>query len=109
MNLLGKLFKRKKTYSGNCDFKLCIVNDDTDSLYETLGITEQRAQELCDTCLKAYADHKEITSSYQDILKECAHINEVVMCCEMFQKIRIMKQKQHSLGNMIDNLFGHGR
>jgi len=107
MNLLGR-FKKKKTYSKNNEFKLCIISDDTDSMHERLGITNKRAEELANICLKAFGAHQCITDSYQDILAECTHINEVIMCTEIYQKIRQMKSKEHHLNQMLGNLFRNG-
>lgn len=108
MNLLGKLFKKKKTYSKTSEFKLCIVVDDADSLHETLGITNQRAEQLGKVCLKAIKEHDCKTDSYQDILAECKHINEVIMCTEIFAKIKELHRTHAGIKSMFDNLLGNG-
>lgn len=107
MNLLGKLFKKKKTYSKTSEFKLCIVNDDVDCLHQTLGITDKRAEELARVCVDAIKKHDAKTDSYQDILAECTHINEVIMCTEIFAKVTELQRKHSSMKNMLDNLLGH--
>ena len=106
MNLLGKLFKKKKTYSTTSEFKLCIVNDDVDCLHQTLGITDKRAEELARVCVDAIKKHNSKTDSYQDILHECKHINEVIMCTEIYARVIEMQRKHNSLKSMLDNLLG---
>ena len=106
MNLLGKLFKKKKTYSATSEFKLCIVDEDADCLHQTLGINDKRAEELAKVCVHAIKQHNSKTDSYQDILGECKHINEVIMCTEIYARVTEMQRKHNSMKSMLDNLLG---
>jgi len=104
---LGKLFKRKKTYPVNGDYKLRIINDDTEILHEILGIVEKRNIELLDICTEAYYRHPKLSDVYQEIISKCNHMNEIIMCVEMFHKFREMKKEHPAIHNLFTNLFGN--
>ena len=102
MNWLGKMFKKKKDYPKSNNFKLCIIEDNTDILHTTLGITEERAKVLAEICRTAFTDYSRVTDSYDHIFNHCKHINEVVMCTEMFIKIRLIDAQKRSFLNLFD-------
>lgn len=107
MNWFRKLFKKKKTYSTDNKFKLCIVNDNTELLHETLGVTEERSKELLDIALKAYDSHATLTGSYEEMLESCKHINEVVMIMNMFNRIHEIKSKESGLMGFLGKILGN--
>ena len=111
MNWLGKAFRKKeiKTYPQDGEFKLCIINDDTDILHVTLGVTEARAKELSEVCLNAWDKHEKTTSIVQEMLSHCKHINEVTMVFFIFQKVVELKRIQANrsgMEGMLKDLFG---
>ena len=111
MSWLGKAFRKKdiKTYPQDGEFKLCIINEDTDILHETLGITDARAKELSEVCLNAWDKHERTTSMVQEMLDHCKHINEVTMIFFIFHKIGEMKRIQANKSGMegiLREMFG---
>lgn len=104
---LGKLFNRKKTYSKDSSFKICIIDENAELLVDTLGITRERAKELTRTAVDALKNHKKKTDSFQQMLDECVHINEVIFSIDIFNAI-IDDQKNKSIEHMIlGKLFGN--
>lgn len=112
MNWLGKRLRKKKeikTYPQNGEFRLCIINDDTDSLHETLGLTDERAKELSEICLNAWDNHNKTTSMLQEMISHCKHMNEVTMVFFIFHKIVDLKRIQANrsgIEGMLHDLFG---
>jgi hypothetical protein len=87
MKSLQNLFKRKKTLKPSTALKLCIIDDNTSDLWITLGITEERRDEIVAFCKKAYNDHNVKTACYKDIVDQCKHVNEIVPACIVFERI----------------------
>jgi hypothetical protein len=106
MKWLGKLLGKKKTYPKESQFKLCIINEDSDLVAEVLGITEQRAHEIGKLALKSYDSHSKKTDSLQELLNDCTHINEVVFAFECFNKIEKLKAEKYSVLSFMQKLFG---
>lgn len=112
MKVLGKLFTKKKeikTYPQEGEFKLCIINEDTDILHETLGITDARAKELSEICLNAWDKHNKTTSMLQEMLTHCKHMNEVTMVFFIFHKIvelKTIQANRSGIEGMLHDLFG---
>jgi len=103
------LFAKKKTYSQDGEFKLCIINENTDSLHETLGITDARAKELAEVCLNAWNKHNRTTSIIQEMLDHCKHMNEVTMVFFIFHKIIELKTNEANrsgMEGMLREIFG---
>jgi len=87
MIMLGKLFKRKKKLKSSSEFKLCIIDNSTSDLWITLGITNKRRDEIVEICKNAYNNHQTKTDSYEEIVKQCTHINEVIPACIVFERM----------------------
>jgi hypothetical protein len=107
MKVLGKLFsknKKIKTYPQDGEFKLCIINDDTNTLYESLGITDERCKELTSITLKCLEKHDTTIDVLNESYSHCKHINEVTMVLFIYHKI-IESRKIHNIGGMLKNLF----
>ena len=88
MNVLGKLFNKKKTYPKDNKFEVLIIGEDKSDFQEMLGITEKRKDELLKLAFKSYKDHDLFTTSCQVAVAECTHINEVVFLMTILTKIR---------------------
>jgi len=89
MNWLGKMFKKKKkTYAKQDKFKLCIIDETSNSTHVVLGITEERMSEIRSICSKAYEKNNKLTGAMDDILAECNHINEVVIALQVYGRMR---------------------
>lgn len=83
---LEKIFKKRKL-EPSLELKVAIINDDSDDLYETFGIIEERKQELiklCDYSLLL----KKSSDSYAYIVENCKHVNEIIICCIILDTMR---------------------
>ena len=85
--MLGKLFKRKKKLQPSPALKVCIIDDSTSDLWVTLGITDERRDEIVQFCKDAYNNHETKTDSYAEIVDQCNHVNEVITSCIIFERI----------------------
>jgi hypothetical protein len=104
MNWLEKLFKKKKkTYN-----KLLIIDDSKELIHEILGISDERAEELLNICLKAYDNNTHVHTCLEDVVSECKHTNEVVMATLMMQKVIDRKTQMNGLMGALKNMFGNG-
>jgi hypothetical protein len=88
MNVLGKLFNKKKTYPKDNKFEVLIIGEDKSDFQEMLGITDKRKDELLKLAFKSYKDNDLFTTSCQVAVAECTHINEVVFLMTILTKIR---------------------
>jgi len=109
MNWLGKLFKKKKkTYNTDHNYKLLIIDDSKELIHEILGISDERAEELLNICLKAYDNNTHVHTCLEDVVSECKHTNEVVMATLMMQKVIDRKTQMNGLMGALKNMFGNG-
>ena len=109
MNWFGKLFnKKKKTYNTDCNYKLLILDEKAEHLHDIIGITETRAEELTETCLKAYRGHQYFHETLEEVVSNCKHTNEVVFATLVTQKIVTSEQSKERLHHMLKDLFGRG-
>jgi hypothetical protein len=109
MNILGKVFgikKKKKTYSQDSKFKLCIVDETADHMHTILGVTDERACELVHLAVNAYKNHKELVPATQEILDGCTHVNEVVLALKIFEKK--VEESNNPLRSIIQAIGNHG-
>lgn len=101
MNMLGKLFNKKKTYPKDNKFEVLIIGEDKSDFQEMLGITDKRKDELLKLAFKSYKDHDLFTTSCKVAVAECTHINEVVYLMTMLTKIRELES------NPLSSLLSH--
>lgn len=101
---LGKWFKKKKSYTKQDKFKLCIIDESSDLTHVVLGITDERMKELKRVCAIAYEKNAKLTSAMDDILKECNHINEVVISIQIYNKICELDSLGNTLRNIVNGL-----
>ena len=87
MSMLGKLFKRNKQLKPSPALKVCIIDDTTSDLWVTLGITDQRRDEIIQICKDAFNNHETKTDSYVEIVDKCNHVNEVITACIIFERL----------------------
>jgi hypothetical protein len=85
--MLGKLFKRKKTLKPSPALKVCIIDDTTSDLWVTLGITDERRDQIVQLCKDAFDNHETKTGSYVEIVDKCKHVNEVITACIIFERV----------------------
>lgn len=107
MKWLGKLFKKKKKgYNTDGQYKLLIIDEDSDLLHHNLGITDDRAEVLLQTCLNAYDNSIILHAALEKIVSECKHTNEVVFVSLLLQKIIDRKNHENSLFKSLRDIFG---
>jgi hypothetical protein len=87
MNLLGKLFNRKKKLVNSSELKVLIIDESTTDLWTTFGITEKRRDELVLMCRKAFELHSNKANCYVYIVDNCKHVNEVVTTTIVFERM----------------------
>ena len=97
MKWLGMFKRKKKSYAKQDKFKLCIIDESSDSTHVVLGISEDRMNELRRICDRAYGKHTKLTSAMDDILSECNHINEVVISLQVYNKLRELNSLEDTL------------
>jgi hypothetical protein len=83
MNMLGKLFNKKKSYDTDNKFNVLIIGEDKSDFQEILGITEERGRELLRKSIESYEKQDLFSDSCKEVVDQCQHINEVVyaMAC----------------------------
>ena len=100
--LWKKLFTR--TYSQNNKFELLLINDEAEIIYQKLGISEERSDELIEIMKKAYHNHDKKLSAIQEMLLECKHINEVIVILGFFNNY-IKQQNENPLDGIINAIL----
>lgn len=105
MSIFKNLFKKKKNYNGNCEFKLLIIKDDTDSFSEALGISDQRIHELGDMTKNAHENYDSLTDAYSEIVSKCKHVNELAFCFTVFARISEMKKERKQMLGLFSKMF----
>lgn len=109
MKWLIKMFgKKKPTYNSDNNYKLLIINDDSDLLHHSLGISDKRVEELLQISIKAYNNNNTLHNALRDAVSECKHSNEVVMATLIVQKIVDKNDSLERGHNILRNLFGNG-
>ena len=105
MNLLGKLFNKKRVLKASNVLKIAIINDNTEELYEAFGITDARRDVLVNVCKKTYNETDRMSDSFEKIVNECKHVNEVVVCCILFERMRA--QSSFDMSGLFSKMFDH--
>lgn len=105
MSMLGKLFKRKKVLKPSTELKVAIVDENNSNLYTTLGITEERRDELVNLVKDNFKKHNDISKAYAEIVENCKHVNEVIVSVIIFERL-INLHKEDSPAHMIAKLLG---
>lgn len=88
MNVLGKLFNKKKTYPKDNKFEVLIIGEDKTDFQEMLGITNERKNELMKLAFNSYKNEDLFSSACKLAVAECTHINEVVFVMSVLCKAR---------------------
>jgi hypothetical protein len=101
MNMLGKLFNKKKTYPKDNKFEVLIIGEDKSYFQEMLGITDKRKDELLKIAFNSYKDNDLFSNSCKVAVAECTHINEVVFLMTMLTRIRELES------NPLSSLLSH--
>lgn len=105
MNLLGKLFNKKKVLKASNVLKIAIINDNTEELYEAFGITDERRDVLVNLCKKTYNETDRMSDAFEKIVSQCKHVNEVVVCCIIFERMRT--PSNFDISGLLSKMFNH--
>jgi hypothetical protein len=103
--MLGKLFKTKKVLKPSTELKVAIIDENNSNLYYTLGITDERRDELIKLVKDNFNKHNDISKAYAEMVDNCKHLNEVIVCVIIFERIIELK-KSESPGHMLAKLLG---
>jgi uncharacterized protein (DUF1015 family) len=109
MNWLGKMFKKKKkSYNTDGQYKLLIIDDKAELLHHNLGITNKRADELLELCVKIHDEYDILHEALEKLVSECKHTNEIVFTSLMMQRLIDKLNSSNRVHNMLKNMFGRG-
>lgn len=106
MKWLGKLFKKKKkSYNTDGQYKLLIIDEEAELLHHNLGISDERAEQILQTCLNSYDTSDVLHKALEKIVSESKHTNEVVFSSLILQKIIDRKNHESSLFKSLRDIF----
>jgi hypothetical protein len=77
----------KGTPAGNPYLKIIIIDDESTKIATTLGITDERYDELCNIAQDAWNSNKTITDAMSKASVYAKHANELAVICFMFGTI----------------------
>ncbi len=99
-------FNRKKKYKSNNSFDLLIIDDKGDTLQETLGISEERYEDIADICKIMFKKHNKISDVLKHTLKKMNHINEVAYAIMLVSRYNEMNRNKldHPLLDFLKDL-----
>jgi len=97
--LWKKLFTR--TYSQDNKFELLLIDEEGKGVYQKLGITKERSDELIAIMIKACDNNDKKIPAMQEMLIQCKHINEVVVILQFFNSYL-----EHQNSNPLDGILG---
>jgi hypothetical protein len=104
MSMLGKLFgRKKKELEPSPELRVCIINEESTDLYEVFGITSERRTELVKLTREAILSEEDASQSYKVIVDQCKHVNEVIVCVIVFER---MREEGNDPMKMLAKLFG---
>ena len=90
MNVLGKLFNKNKNYKADQKFEVLLIEENSSSLNEALGISEDRYKEIVTFSIDSFKEGERYTDSCKIAIEQCKHINEVVLAITTLAKIKSM-------------------
>ena len=104
MKGLGKLFNRNKNYKADQKFEVLLIEEDSSSLNEALGISEERYKEIVTFSIDSFKEGDRYTDSCKIAIEQCKHINEVVLAMTTLSKIKLMMD--NPLAAILESKFG---
>jgi len=84
-------------------FELALINPDKTEIYEILGISEERSDEIVEIVTKSYKSEKYFSDTLADVTSQMNHINEVVFAVLMASRAHDMP-KHHALHEKIKSM-----
>lgn len=104
MNVLGKIFNRNKNYKADQKFEVLLIEEDSASLNEALGISEERYKEIVKFSIDSFKEGDRYTDSCKIAIEKCNHINEVILAMTTISKVKIMMD--NPLAAILESKFG---
>ena len=90
MKRLGKLFNGNKNYKADQKFEVLLIEEESSSLNEALGISEDRYKEIVTFSIDAFKEGDRYSDSCKIAIEQCKHINGVVLSMTTLSKVKIM-------------------
>lgn len=84
--------------------KVVQIDDETDSMPEALGITEERQKQLVDAAVAAYKGTHKFSAAMEMVSREAKHANELGYIVFVLTDIRA--QNQNPLGGIMQIVLG---
>jgi hypothetical protein len=84
--------------------KITQIDDETDSMAEALGITEERHKQLADAAVAAYKATHKFSAAMEMASRECKHANELGYTMYLLGDIRA--HVQNPLGGIMQIIMG---
>ena len=102
-----KWFKKKQILYTQSDYKLLIINEKALLLHEIFGISDERADHLVNTCIKAYHKNNQLHTCLVDVIDACVHTNEIVFTTMIISKVNETSNSKEKLSILLKNLFNN--
>lgn len=87
-------------------FKLAIVDENAEQVYEILGITEERAAKLSKIVEREYEENDLLHVTLEKIVDECTHTNEIVFATLILTKVQEHAAKKHIAQMFMSHMKG---
>jgi hypothetical protein len=79
-------------YEDGTVFHVELFDNGSENVYEVLGISEERSDEIVELSRKAYKEEKYFTDTLKTLVEQMNHINEVIFAL-------LVAGRMHSKGN----------
>ena len=83
--------KKLKT-NPKLDYKVLIINDDSEDLNTSLGITKERSSEISDICITSYINNTSLSKTLLEVSNEMNHQNELVFATMIVSKMHLKNE-----------------
>jgi hypothetical protein len=87
--LFPKFFTIQKVY-GQCEegtYKLALIEPDSDSIVESLGIQDERVDEIIKFCRECYNESDKLTEAADKAFRRCVHPNELFFATSVLDQM----------------------
>lgn len=87
--LFPKFFTVQKVY-GQCEegtYKLALIEPESDSIVESLGIQDERVDEIIKFCKECYDESDKLTEAADKAFRRCVHPNELFLATSVLEQI----------------------
>lgn len=108
INFFRAIFRRNIQITNNPEkpFELIVITEGAEKLSETLGISEERADELGEAAEKAVTLCKDVVTAANMVAPMCKHINEYFFCTFVINSMA--RRLSNPLGGLLSILSQGG-